>query len=74
MYFVLLKLPLKILPHLGHLLLILCLRLEKFPMTMGWAAHYSLFINTTYTFNDLKVAVGGSIMAICHGNKVVLVL
>jgi len=34
----------------------------------------SLFIITTYTFNDRKVAVGGSILAICHGNKVALVL
>jgi len=34
----------------------------------------SLFIITTYTFNDGKVAVGGSILAICHGNKVILVL
>jgi len=34
----------------------------------------SLFIITTYTFNDHKVAVGGSILAICQGKKVVLVL
>jgi len=34
----------------------------------------SLFIITTYTFNDQKVAVGGFILAICHGSKVVLVL
>jgi len=27
-----------------------------------------------YNFNDRKVAEGGSILAICHGNKVVLVL
>jgi len=29
----------------------------------------SLFIITTYTFNDRKDAVGGSILAICHGKK-----
>jgi len=62
---------------LGHLLLILCFRSEKFPLTM-WAGsslfiiHYSLL--QLYTFNDQKVAVGGSILAFCHGKKVVLVL
>jgi len=57
---------------LGHLLLILCFTSEKFLMTM-WAGG-SLFFITTYTYNDQKVAVGRSILAICHGNKVVLVL
>jgi len=38
-----------------------------------WAGG-SLFIITNYTFNDQKVAVGGSILAICHGNKVALLL
>jgi len=38
-----------------------------------WAGG-SLFIITTYNFNNQKVAVGGSILAICHGNKVVLFL
>jgi len=59
---------------LGHLLLILCFRSEKFPVTM-WAGS-SLFIIHYYnhTFNDQKVAVGGSILAICHGKKLVLVL
>jgi len=56
--------------------LILCFRSEKFPMTMQaggslFIIHYSLFI---ITFNDQKVAVGGSILAIYYGNKVVLVL
>jgi len=34
----------------------------------------SLFIihYYNYTFNDQKVTVGGSILAICYGNKVVL--
>jgi len=41
---------------------------------MTMRAGSSLFIIATYTFNDQKVAVGGSILAICHGNKVVLVL
>jgi len=45
---------------------------EKFSITMQ--AGGSLFIITTYTFNDRKVAVGVSILAICHGNKVVLVV
>jgi len=41
---------------------------------MTMQAGSSLFIITTYTFNDQKVALGGSILAICHGSKVVLVL
>jgi len=57
---------------LGHLLLILCFRSKKIPMTMR--AGSSLFIITTYTFNEQKDAVGRSFLAICHGNKVVLVL
>jgi len=47
---------------------------KNFLVLCGWMAHYSLFIVTTYTFDDQKFAVGGFILAICHGNKVVLVL
>jgi len=44
-------------------------------MWAGSAAHYSLLQSLlATTFNDRKVAIGGSILAICHGNKVVLVL
>jgi len=40
----------------------------------GWLiTHYSL-LQPIATFNDRKVDVVGSIFAICHGNKVVLVL
>jgi len=41
---------------------------------MTMRAGGSLFIIIIYTFNDQKIAVGGSILAIYHGNKVALFL
>jgi len=55
--------------HLGHLLLILCFSSEKFPLPMRAGGSLFIIHYYNYTFNDQKVAVGGSILASAMATK-----